>query len=112
MSGPKVTIRAGSENTVRFRFEVDGQPIDLSQYMEIELLMKNLSDNQIVIHSMSGGRLSVVDATQGLLDWRPESTDFASSGKYVCYFQLTDQNGDKYAIPDEYDFVLVVRNKF
>lgn len=118
-----ITVRAGQSDNIDFQLltDLDGDgiaetPINLSSIHHAELVLTNADTRGTSIYSSLGTQLSILAGTAGSLRFIPAGTvdlSLTSAGKtniYGGYVWIYTTSTKKYAVPEEYELTIRVRN--
>lgn len=77
----------------------NGVPVDITRANQVKFLMEN-SGNEKVIDEDTSGPVSVVDSSQGIVqyDWR--EIDTAQAGSFRAEFEIEYSDGEKETFPN------------
>lgn len=93
---PYVKVQAKSSN---------GSPVDLSG-ATIKASMKNLEDGSIKFQERITG-IVITDAANGRFEYRWQSGDTDTTGKFKMEFEVTPASGGKFTLPKAGDSLII-----
>lgn len=114
MATNKISIRDLATDYITFQMYADGSVISLAGIDHVEL---NVRDKHGVITTFtsSGGspKLFITDSINGIIELRPAATDFYyAKSPYKAYMKIYETASRWYAIPEDTEMTIIVREGF
>jgi hypothetical protein len=117
-----VTIRVNSIDPITLQLFSNNEPIVLSAFADIQILLKSDTDGIIKSFTKSGNPTQVIiipdatifdDGVEGeALQFIPLSADFPLVDRYKYYIDLIDGIGGSHPVPEDQEYIFDVRSKF
>lgn len=106
-------VRQGITEPISIRLsEVDDAnvetPVNLASVLEVRVALRQKCGGPVIEYSSTGPRVRVSDASDGVIDFAPESTTFPEPGEYSGWIRLTDLFGITVSFPSDGDFTVIV----
>lgn len=110
----KLEVREGTTSEIAMVLYGNDAVIDLTLADHIELHMK---DAKKKVYRFSSNDVSpqvrIITAASGIVGYTPVSTDLiASRSPYSCYWWVWSTSTSKYAVPEEGEFLISVREDY